>query len=187
MAKQCHQGDSTLNVTCIISSVGREDISILCCSVNCLLFPSFLAQELLPVCMVTSDIAMALRGGISHQCRLSPGLYTPATALRLSAGSKCFQAWVDSVESTKSQPVPAAAIKRGQRPLDDVSGKSFIGLGCSRTVEAEWFRDGVRGEAFYRIGALVFKIAKAVVRCAVPQAKEMKGENPLRKLGAWEA
>lgn len=137
--------------------------------------------------MVIPAIANALHGGISHQCRLRPGLYTPATALRLSAVSKCFQAWFGSVESTKSQPVPAAAIKRGQRSLDDASGKSFIGLGCSRTVEAEWFRDGVRGEAFSRIGAFGFELAKVVVRCAIPQAKEMKGENPLRKLGAWEA
>lgn len=136
--------------------------------------------------MVTPAIAMALRGGISHQCRLRPGLYTPATALS-SAGSKCFQAWDDSVESTESQPLPAAAIKRGQRSLDDASGKSFIGLGCSRTVEAEWFRGGVRGEAFSRIGALGFEIAKAMLHCAIPQAKEVRGENPLRKLGACEA
>ena len=96
MAKRCHQGhsgDSTLNSTHVVSSVGRENKArfFAFCAV---LLPSFSPLFFCPRTPLCSHGHPNYSSGSTllhlsaHQRRLKPGLYTPATALMHSAGSQ---------------------------------------------------------------------------------------------------
>lgn len=85
------------------------------------------------------------------------------------------------------QPPLVDAIKRGQKSLDDASGKSFLEQGSSRTVEAEWCSVEMRQEAFSSADGCGFEVAKAMAHYVIIQEKAVRDETPLRKLDARKA